>query len=382
MIVTAIFDFIILVFTLVLYLQVVELKKNTMAMKIITCSFCSLLVAAYYLIAYLFKLISQGLAAFLCISLPSFIYFIIASKHKDARFITNFCFIDTSMLIVSFAARAVDHYFGLIALIVFCILNTLAFCFAIVKCRPFFKNYLHLLNRSKKGWTSASVCMIMIYACIIFSSQFPSPIYTRPEYYPVFIFGSAMIIAFFAFFVVNMVQKSYLAEVNDQLEAEREWHKKAYVDFLTGVKNRMAYVKKINDFERTLDDTKLYYAICIDINSFKKINDTMGHHKGDEILQHFASFLKKIFPKQNYRIYRIGGDEFAIIGFDVEEYDVKGRIAAINVSPEVTKMGYSVSAGYSKVIYGENSAFESAFIRADEQMYANKREMKLAAEQA
>jgi hypothetical protein len=45
-------------------------------------------------------------------------------------------------------------------------------------------------------------------------------------------------------------------------------------------------------------------------------------------------------------------------------------------------MGYSVSAGYSKVIYGENSAFESAFIRADEQMYANNREMKLAAEQA
>ena len=382
MIVTAIFDFIILVFALVLYLEVIELKKNNFAMKITTCAFCSLLIVAYYLVAYLFETISSGLAVFLCISLPSFVYFIIAAKHKDARFITSFCLIDTMMLIISFSARVVDHYFGLIPSIVYCILNTLVFCFAAVKLRPYFKKYLFLLNRSKKGWISAMVCMIMIYVCIVFSSQFPSPLYTRTEYYPVFLLGSVMIITFYAFFVVNTMQKSLLAEANDQLEAEREWHKKAYVDFLTGVKNRMAYVKKINDFERTFDGTVNYFAICIDINSFKKINDTQGHHKGDEILKHFATFLKRIFPKDSYRIYRIGGDEFAVIGFDVEEYDVKGRIAAINVSPEVVKMGYSVSAGYSKVVFGENSAFESAFIRADEEMYANKRQMKLGAEQA
>jgi diguanylate cyclase (GGDEF)-like protein len=114
----------------------------------------------------------------------------------------------------------------------------------------------------------------------------------------------------------------------------------------------------------------------IDVNSFKAINDTLGHHKGDEILCHLANLLTSIFPKDHYEIFRIGGDEFAIIGSGAEEYDVDGRISAINVSVEASRMGYSVAAGRSTVIYGENQAFENAFIRADEAMYEAKRIIK------
>ena len=365
-----------LLFTLFVYVLAFELHKSTIACKIAVYGSCALMIVAYVLLVYVFKLLSIGAGLVLCITLPSLFVLGIASKYKDARFIITFCFIDTASLIIALIQRFLTVVGGLITGIIALVTFITVGALLLLKYRHVIKKYNDVMNLIKGGWITSTLALISVYVMLLFVSQYPSSISSRPEYYPALASVIIASVAFYSFFVSSLIQKSKIYETNIALEAEREWHKKAYVDPVTGVKNRMAYVKRINDYERKLTESSVYYAIMIDVNSFKQINDTLGHHRGDEILCHLANLLTSIFPRDHYRIYRIGGDEFAIIGFDVEQYDVDGRISAINVSVDASRMGYSVAAGRAKIDNKENQAFEKAFIRADEAMYESKRRIK------
>lgn len=92
-----------------------------------------------------------------------------------------------------------------------------------------------------------------------------------------------------------------------------EWHKIAYVDGLTGCANRTAYIEKLNDLERS---SLMDHSICVlvfDIDNFKKVNDTKGHMAGDIILKQAAEILMNLFQSEATSVFRIGGDEFAVL---------------------------------------------------------------------
>lgn len=92
--------------------------------------------------------------------------------------------------------------------------------------------------------------------------------------------------------------------------------KMAYHDALTGLPNR----HEMNRFFRyELKDEEIG-VICIDLDDFKMINDTLGHAVGDQLLQSFAARLKGLANKNN-QFFRIGGDEFLCITrqYDAEE---------------------------------------------------------------
>lgn len=83
----------------------------------------------------------------------------------------------------------------------------------------------------------------------------------------------------------------------------------AYKDALTGLLNNNG----MNHFwERCTGNTKLA-VLFLDLNRFKSINDTLGHHVGDLLLQEVGAELKQFTRKNRRYIFRIGGDEFVII---------------------------------------------------------------------
>lgn len=86
------------------------------------------------------------------------------------------------------------------------------------------------------------------------------------------------------------------------------------LDVLTGLHNRRSYEKYIliKWNESIQNQTSLSVAM-IDIDYFKKINDTYGHQEGDRVLKIIASTIQKALPKDNNFVARYGGEEFIII---------------------------------------------------------------------
>jgi len=88
-------------------------------------------------------------------------------------------------------------------------------------------------------------------------------------------------------------------------------------DALTGLTNRYSLYNQIeyiiNDSKRNKKNFSLFY---IDLDNFKLINDTFGHHEGDKLLKDFSNSLKKHL-RQNDILARIGGDEFILVYTDI-----------------------------------------------------------------
>ncbi len=98
------------------------------------------------------------------------------------------------------------------------------------------------------------------------------------------------------------------------------WHKQSITDSLTKLKNRLALYKKYKE-GLSKDQVLVYF----DINKFKVVNDTYGHRTGDLVLQAVAANINRYW---RYDSYRIGGDEFILIG-KVSETEVKSCLQKI-----------------------------------------------------
>jgi diguanylate cyclase (GGDEF)-like protein len=270
----------------------------------------------------------------------------------------------------------VDIEFGHVAGSVASIIVIALMLVLYIKGKPFFKKYRELLKNVKDGWASMALATFMIYFLLIFSATYPMPLIQRTEYLLSYAALSVTLLTVYVVFIISLIQRKQLCDLNEQLINEKKWHKIAYEDALTGLKNRMAYMENINNLERNLPKDSRVCVIMIDIDNFKNVNDTMGHKAGDELLKNVATALQKIFFDVGCVVYRVGGDEFVVIALEVAPEYLKSIIDNINKTKEITELGCSVSAGCSDVDLCENNAFERAFARADEKMYIQKTEKK------
>lgn len=105
-----------------------------------------------------------------------------------------------------------------------------------------------------------------------------------------------------------------IENLTKELNFEKEKYKNlAHFDQLTGVLSRNYFNEIIDQKIKNLKFTdRKDVIIMIDIDNFKKINDTYGHLHGDEVLKFFGDKLKETF-RTNDIIVRYGGDEFLII---------------------------------------------------------------------
>ena len=150
----------------------------------------------------------------------------------------------------------------------------------------------------------------------------------------------------------------------------------ANIDALTGVKNRHAYLEAEERLNEHINDGDIseFAIVILDVNDLKKVNDTLGHQAGDKHLRGACKIICDTFKRSP--VFRIGGDEFAVIvrGEDYErvdrlvsDIDDQNRKAVING-------GVVVACGMSK-FEGDDSV-TAVFRRADRNMYDNKVSLK------
>lgn len=95
-------------------------------------------------------------------------------------------------------------------------------------------------------------------------------------------------------------------DVTAEMELELHVWRTANTDALTGLANRHAF----SEYLKGLSGGEVLHLFYIDLDNFKKVNDTWGHRTGDEALRILANALREIFP-QDFQV-RLGGDEFLI----------------------------------------------------------------------
>ncbi|HLF86416.1 MAG TPA: EAL domain-containing protein, partial [Nitrospiria bacterium] len=109
-------------------------------------------------------------------------------------------------------------------------------------------------------------------------------------------------------------------DITDRKQAEEQIRHLAYYDLLTDLPNRLMFYDSVDRaITAARKELRLFALLIIDLDHFKDINDTLGHHQGDSILASIADRLKNIFTDTG-TVSRLGGDDFTVIlpGADVE----------------------------------------------------------------
>lgn len=105
-----------------------------------------------------------------------------------------------------------------------------------------------------------------------------------------------------------------LHDISDRKQVETKLLHSAQHDALTGLQNRSSFIEQVNALmQRTTQDCDHQFAVLfIDLDRFKSINDSLGHHNGDLLLTEIARILCEILRPTD-TIARLGGDEFTVL---------------------------------------------------------------------
>jgi len=170
--------------------------------------------------------------------------------------------------------------------------------------------------------------------------------------------------------------KNEVQKLHEELESVRT---EAHNDPLTGILNRRGF--KILAQKNMSDKMKLDKGLCmlmLDIDHFKKVNDTYGHLFGDKVLTMIASTLKSKIKGQDV-LARLGGEEFAVLLPETQLIGAQAVAESIRRSIEKTRIrrmdsdesiGVTISIGITA--YGSGDTLVGMLDQADKALYVSK----------
>ena len=212
----------------------------------------------------------------------------------------------------------------------------------------------------------SSFFVIITYIPLIDKSVFPEPLMMVDSMlivYAAILYFAGIVVSIFAYKNTIKAARNQFAleELNMQL-AEL-----SMTDDLTDLSNRVALKTNLAKFYH--NELNL---MMIDIDNFKKLNDTYGHQIGDEVLKTFASLLVDAFGKNN--VYRYGGDEFLIVSNE-SVIDFKKKLK--HLRSKVGSYHYRgselcFSSGYYHHFMANHEEFSKALEEADKRLYYSK----------
>lgn len=144
-------------------------------------------------------------------------------------------------------------------------------------------------------------------------------------------------------------------------------------DVLTGAGNRRDLIETFNELKnRSLRLSYPSTLAIIDINNFKKVNDTRGHAEGDQLLKHLVKIaIKKTRVGLDY-VFRIGGDEFLILFTNCNDEQATKVIERIDRSFCKATNIASLAYGAVNIDYRMVNALEVHMSMGDNKMYEHK----------
>ena len=157
-------------------------------------------------------------------------------------------------------------------------------------------------------------------------------------------------------------------------ERERELKLLATTDYLTKLYNRRAFGEISESiFHLAKREKEKFSIVMLDIDDFKKVNDTYGHKAGDDVLVNLSNTLKEM-SRESDIVCRYGGEEFILL---LPKTDVKGAyFIAQKIKKAVEKLHFTVSLGVSEVDLEHDKNIEAVIKRADDALYESKRNGK------
>ncbi len=197
-----------------------------------------------------------------------------------------------------------------------------------------------------------------------------------------YLFYNMVLIALFCFSIIMYIIYLIIKKDSQLVVLNKKYKMAAIIDSMTMLYNRNHFDTIFDNLPKISNSNSWESAfIMFDIDYFKQYNDTYGHDMGDVALKAVALELKKYFNKEHEYVFRLGGEEFGAILFDVDEIilqqcleDIKQKIMNLNIEHKGSKVKNILTVSMGAVIYSPNSDISPnrLYKSADEHLYTSK----------
>lgn len=176
---------------------------------------------------------------------------------------------------------------------------------------------------------------------------------------------------------------SYFA-IREDITDRKRIYELSITDALTLLYNRRYFNDTAHNFVlESVRNNKVFAFVLLDIDNFKKYNDTYGHQDGDDVLIKVANSLKATFKRGDDQVFRLGGEEFGVLISSKTKLNIMDLIEEARANIENLKIKHEknpplnvVTASFGALIIfldsNENIKVENIYKKADEQLYKAK----------
>ncbi|QEK11001.1 EAL domain-containing protein [Crassaminicella thermophila] len=181
---------------------------------------------------------------------------------------------------------------------------------------------------------------------------------------------------------INKIKEKIKSKEEELIIKQEQIHYLSYYDTLTGLPNRMLFEKNLSKMlEEARKNNEKLALLYLDLDNFKKVNDTIGHTFGDLLLRNVGILLKKCICKEGI-ITRMGGDEFvAILPKADKKSDIMNCVEKISKSFQnpwlLDDREFYITVSMGIAIYPDHGENVHMLLKnADTAMYAAKKQCK------
>lgn len=233
--------------------------------------------------------------------------------------------------------------------------------------------YLNKMERVSKNSIAMGIFNMLLYIGFRFWTYNHAPIYVIKN--TVVVRGIFLVNTILTFFFVSLYMVIYTTTV---CKLEKELRYVAENDSLTGLFNRRKMMEILEEIINSENNKNLVVAM-IDIDYFKKVNDSYGHDAGDKVLIKIAEVLKNHnFENSKVSVCRWGGEEFLILNeYDCSKDDIiqvfenlRKTVENCNIEYDNKKIKITITAGIS--FYQKETSLNLILKKADLLLYKGK----------